>query len=268
MRYYDSLGQAGYPISKPCSTMPCSFDEHLARGSRGGVDFAVRTGTPVIAPTKGRVRNWANASAGNAVDFYHIDDNGNETGFYDQFMHLSAFVSPGVYEPGATIGFSGNTGSSSGPHIHWDLVNPQGRVVRQWEYFREDPPKPDKAQEVARLEMIYIFCQENNITYLIGQQYIAWPFGKDASNLAKSFGEAKQYSKLADVIAVAKAFGVPEDKVRTVPASRYWSKLDTIQPGGGATPAEIAAAVDASLKDDFAGIPKSVNDDVAKRMGS
>jgi len=268
VRYYDSLGQAGYPISKPCSTMPCSFDEHLARGSRGGVDFAVRTGSPVFAPTKGRVRNWSNASAGNAVDFYHIDSSGRETGFYDQFMHLSAFVSPGVYEPGATIGFSGNTGSSTGPHIHWDLVNPQGRVVRQWEYFREDPPKPDKAQEVARLEMIYIFCQENNITYLIGQQYIAWPFGKDASNLAKSFGEAKQYAKLADVIAVAKAFGVPEDKVRTVPASRYWSKLDTIQPGGGATPAEIAAAVDASLKDDFAGIPKTVNDDVAKRMGS
>ena len=268
MRYYDSLGQAGYPISQPCSTMPCSFDEHLARGSRGGVDFAVRTGSPVIAPTKGRVRNWANASAGNAVDFYHIDDNGNETGFYDQFMHLSAFVSPGVYEPGATIGFSGNTGSSTGPHVHWNLVNPQGRVVRQWEYFREDPPKPDKAQEVARLEMIYIFCQENNITYLVGQQYIAWPFGKDAPNLAKSFGEAKQYAKLADVIAVAKAFGVPEDKVRNVPASRYWSKLDTVQPGGGATPAEIAAAVDASLKDDFAGIPKTVNDDVAKRMSS
>jgi hypothetical protein len=67
---------------------------------------------------------------------------------------------------------------------------------------------------------------------------------------------------------VAKAFGVPEDKVRNVPASRYWSKLDTIQPGGGATPAEIAAAVDASLKDDFAGIPKTVNDDVAKRMSS
>jgi hypothetical protein len=43
--------------------------------------------------------------------------------------------------------------------------------------------------------------------------------------------------------------------------------LDTIA-GGGATPEAIALAVDASLKDDFAGIPKSVNDDVAKRMSS
>jgi hypothetical protein len=50
--------------------------------------------------------------------------------------------------------------------------------------------------------------------------------------------------------------------------NRTWSKLDTISGGGGATPAEIAAAVDASLKDDFAAIPKTVNDDVAKRMGS
>ena len=268
MRYYDSLGQAGYPISKPCSTMPCSFDEHRLRGSRGGVDFAVRTGSPVIAPTKGRVRNWANASAGNAVDFYHIDDNGNETGFYDQFMHLSAFVSPGIYEPGATIGFSGNTGSSTGPHIHWDLVNPQGRVVRQWEYFREDPPKPDKAQEVARLEMIYIQCAETGITYLIGTDFISWPLGKDMDKLNQSFGAPKPYAKTVDVVSVARYFGVPEYNVRNVPASRYWSKLDTIQPGGGATPAQIAAAVDASLKDDFAGIPKSVNDDVAKRMSS
>jgi len=272
MRYYDSLGAAGYPISRPCTTMPCSFQEHLDRGSAGGVDFAVSVGSPIFAPTRGRVRNWRNASAGNAVDFFHIDDNWVETDFLDQFMHLKdgGFVAEGVYNPGDIIGYSGNTGSSTGPHVHWN-ARLNGRVVRQWEYFREDPKPPppvNKAQEVARLEMIYIFCQENNITYLIGQQYIAWPFGKDASNLAKSFGEAKQYAKLADVIAVAKAFGVPEDKVRNVPASRYWSKLDTIQPGGGATPAEIAAAVDASLKDDFAGIPKSVNDDVAKRMGS
>jgi len=254
MRYYDSLGAVGYPISWPCSTMPCSFQEHLDRGSAGGVDYAVKVGSPIPAPTRGRVRNWRNASAGNAVDFFHIDDNGVETGFFDQFMHLmdGGFVAEGVYNPGDTIGYSGNTGSSTGPHIHWN-ARLNGRVVRQWEYFHEDPIPVNKAQEVARLKMIYVFCEENNITYMIGQQYISWPFGKDAPNLSKSFGEPKRYAKLADVIAVAKTFGVPEDKVRNVPAARYWSKLDTVQPGGGATPAEIA---------------KAVNDDVAKRMSS
>jgi len=262
MRYYDSLGEAGYPISKPCSTMPCSFDEHLARGSRGGVDFAVRVGSPVFAPTKGRVRNWANASAGNAVDFYHIDDNGNETGFYDQFMHLSAFVSPGVYMPGDTIGFSGNTGSSTGPHIHWDLVNPQGKVVRQWEYFTDEPITSGDD------EMKYVGDDAKKWTYLIGAEYLyCVADGKQAVDVAWQFGPAKMHGTTADFKSMAQAFGVPGDVVDSMKPGGKWSKLDTIS-GGGATPAQIAAAVDASLKDDFAGIPKSVNDDVAKRMGS
>jgi len=251
MRYYDSLGAAGYPISGG-DTYEQSFQAHLDRGSAGGVDYAVAVGRPVFAPTKGRVRNWTSPGGGNTVDFYHIGDDGRETGFFDQFKHLSRFVAEGVYGIDATIGFSGNTGSqTTGPHIHWNLKNPAGVVVRQWLYFT--PGEPDKAQEMARLEMIYIQCAENGITYLIGQEFISWPFGKDMANLAKSFGEPKSYAKLADVVAVAKSFGVPEDKVRTVPASRYWSKLDTIQPGGGATPSEIA---------------KAVNDDVAKRMSS
>jgi hypothetical protein len=134
MRYYDSLGEAGYPVADGL-TYEQDWQEHLNRGSLGGVDFAVPTGSPVIAPTRGIVENLTNASAGNYVNFHHLDDAGNRTGFYDQFMHLSRFVSAGTYELGATIGFSGNTGSSTGPHIHWDLVDPQGTRVRPWLYF-------------------------------------------------------------------------------------------------------------------------------------
>jgi hypothetical protein len=264
MRYYDSLGAAGYPISKPCSSMPCSFDEHLARGSRGGVDFAVRTGSPVIAPTKGRVRNWSNSSAGNAVDFFHIDDNGNETGFYDQFMHLSRFVSPGVYEPGATIGFSGNTGSSTGPHIHWDLVNPQGRVVRQWEYFREDPPQPKEN------DMIAVRKTSDGSIFIVGADYIHHCTGGEWEILHQVYKPVVEVSN-AGLALVLAAHNIPAKFEWT---AGTWSREAVIQKlienggGGGATPAQIAAAVDASLKDDFAGIPKTVNDDVAKRMSS
>jgi len=268
MRYYNSLGDAGYPISKPCSTMPCSFDEHLARGSRGGVDFAVRTGSPVIAPTKGRVRNWSNASAGNAVDFYHIDDNGRETGFYDQFMHLSAFVSPGVYEPGATIGFSGNTGSSTGPHVHWDLVNPQGRVVRQWEYFREDPIPPTRKDN----DMIAVRTPWSGAVYLLAPDYMHLCTGAEWA-LLNPYYPGFQVDG-AGLHAVMSAHNVPIGVENTLAKIKTWSRQvvieDLIKAGGGSgpTPEAIAKAVDASLKDDFAGIPKSVNDDVAKRMGS
>lgn len=253
MRYYDSLAAAGYPISGD-ETYEQNFQAHLDRGSGGGIDYGVRTGRVIYAPTKGRVLNRVTTGGGNTARFYHIDDDNVESGWYDEFLHLSTFGPDGaIFNPGDDIGArSGNSGTqTTGPHVHWHLCNPQGQRQRQWLYFREDTP--NKAKEMARLKMIYVFCQENNITYLIGQQFISWPFGKDAANLAKSFGDAKPYAKLADVIAVAKAFGIPEDKVRTVPASRYWSKLDTVQPGTAYTPAEIAAAV---------------NNDVAKRMSA
>jgi murein DD-endopeptidase MepM/ murein hydrolase activator NlpD len=262
MRYYNSLGDAGYPISEPCETMACSFDEHVARGSRGGVDFAVGVGTPVIAPTKGRVDNWSNSSAGNAVNFYHIGDNGSETGFYDQFMHLSAFVAEGIYEPGATIGLSGNTGSSTGPHIHWDLVNPAGKVVRQWEYFTNDPTTKKGTT------MFLIRVLSNGWHYVVGAEYIRLITGAEVAQAAVNMGAPKDMGRLEDFVLFCQSLNIPSTIVLALNQNnRTWSKLDTIS-GGGATPEAIAKAVDASLKDDFAGIPKSVNDDVAKRMTS
>ena len=262
MRYYDSLGEAGYPISRPCTTMACSFDEHLARGSQGGVDYAVGVGSPIPAPTRGRVHNWSGSAAGNAVDFYHIDDNGNETGYFDQFMHLSRFVAEGVYNPGDTIGFSGNTGNSTGPHIHWD-ARFNGRVVRQWEYFTEDETRKDM-----------FLVNNGSAEFVIGQEYLHHVSGPAEDAALQAVLGAVIWKGGADFDNILKGCGIPADKVKLVMGGKTWSRAtETLQAvqaggGGGATPAQIAAAVDASLKDDFAGIPAAVNNDVAKRMSS
>jgi murein DD-endopeptidase MepM/ murein hydrolase activator NlpD len=269
MRYYDSLGQAGYPISRPCTTMPCSFDEHRLRGSQGGVDYAVGVGSPIPAPTRGRVRNWTGSAAGNAVDFYHIDDNGVETNFFDQFMHLKdgGFVAEGVYNPGDTIGYSGNTGFSTGPHIHWN-ARLNGRVVRQWEYFREDPPKPKD------VEMIAVRRSTDGAVFILGADYMHHCSAPEWGLLAKYYTPCVDLDDRG-LAAVMWAHNIPAGTEKVIIPNKTWSREAVIQQliesgggGGGATPAQIAAAVDASLKDDFAGIPKSVNDDVAKRMGS
>jgi murein DD-endopeptidase MepM/ murein hydrolase activator NlpD len=263
MRYYDSLGDAGYPISRPCTTMACSYDEHLARGSHG-VDYAVKTGTPVIAPAKGRTRNFSNASAGNAVELRHLDANGNVTGFVDTFMHLKdgGFVAEGVYNAGDTIGFSGNTGFSTGPHIHW-VAKLDGRFVRQWEYFYEEPITSQG------VDMYYNVVAATGWQYVVGAEYVRVITGAEVPHVAHNMGAPKSHATLNDFVLWCKALNIPEDKVRALSTTnRTWSKIDTISGGGGATPAEIAAAVDASLKDDFAAIPKTVNDDVAKRMSS
>lgn len=227
MRYYDSLGAAGYPVSGGVS-MSESFEEHLLRGSPGGVDFAVRVGSPIYAPTKGRTENWSGGSAGLAVNFHHIDDNGAETGFFDQFMHLSSHGPNGaIFMPGQDIGArSGNTGSSTGPHIHWDLRVPGGRVERQWLYFHEDPTPSRK-----RKTMFYNVIAASGWQYVSTAEYVRVITAEEVRHVRWNMGEPVQHATLDDFVLFCKALGIPEKAVRGLSTTnRTWSKLDTIAP--------------------------------------
>ncbi|WP_420642778.1 peptidoglycan DD-metalloendopeptidase family protein [Candidatus Leptofilum sp.] len=84
-----------------------------------GLDIALPEGSPVYASDTGTVTfaGWNVYGYGNLIVINH--GNGYET-FY---AHLSSFnVVPGqiVYQ-GNIIGGSGNTGNSSGPHIHFEI---------------------------------------------------------------------------------------------------------------------------------------------------
>lgn len=83
-----------------------------------GVDMALPIGTPLYATFDGKVRvaKWMKGY-GNIVILRH--DNGLET-FYG---HMSQFnVKPGdIVHAGDVIGLSGNTGRSTGPHIHYEV---------------------------------------------------------------------------------------------------------------------------------------------------
>ncbi len=83
-----------------------------------GTDFAVPAGTPVYAPADGVVMIAEPlAVRGNAV----VIDHG--WGVYSGLYHLSEIkVTPGQpVKQGDLIGLSGNTGLSTGAHLHWDI---------------------------------------------------------------------------------------------------------------------------------------------------
>lgn len=85
-----------------------------------GVDYGVPVGTPVYAPAAGTVVPCTNdGSFGIAVCLRHDD------GWFTIYAHLSrAAVSLGQrVEAGQLIGWSGNTGLSTGPHLHWQLCS-------------------------------------------------------------------------------------------------------------------------------------------------
>jgi murein DD-endopeptidase len=83
-----------------------------------GVDFALPIGTPVLAVGDGEVVMAKNGgAAGNYVAIRH----GRQ--YMTRYMHLSkALVKPGQkVKRGDRIALSGNTGRSTGPHLHYEV---------------------------------------------------------------------------------------------------------------------------------------------------
>ncbi len=97
-----------------------------------GVDIAVSEGTPVLCPANGKVlKSYSNATGGNQVIIQH--DNGWKTGY----AHLQRGVFPvgTKVEQGTVIAYSGNTGKSTGAHLHFTLTDPQGTKQNPEDYF-------------------------------------------------------------------------------------------------------------------------------------
>ncbi|MEO1207138.1 MAG: M23 family metallopeptidase [Pseudomonadota bacterium] len=91
------------------------------RKMHNGVDWAARTGTPILAAGKGTItfagRKGAN---GNYVRIRHAN------GYQTSYSHMRRFA-PGVkagvrVRQGQVIGYIGSTGLSSGPHLHFEVL--------------------------------------------------------------------------------------------------------------------------------------------------
>jgi murein DD-endopeptidase MepM/ murein hydrolase activator NlpD len=86
-----------------------------------GVDWAAPIGTPIIAAGNGTIEKvgWA-GGYGKQIIIRHA--NGYET----SYNHQSAFakgIEPGVHvRQGQTIGYLGQTGLATGPHLHYELI--------------------------------------------------------------------------------------------------------------------------------------------------
>ncbi|MFE4411548.1 M23 family metallopeptidase [Streptomyces sp. NPDC093064] len=86
-----------------------------------GIDFPVSYGTTVLAATDGTVRTQWNSAYGNMMIVTAMD--GTET----WYCHLSSYRVPSgaTVKAGEPIAYSGNSGNSTGPHLHFE-VRPAG----------------------------------------------------------------------------------------------------------------------------------------------
>lgn len=96
-----------------------------------GIDFPVSYGTPVMAATDGTVRTQWNSAYGNMAMVTSPD--GTET----WYCHLSSTkIRSGSVKAGEVIAYSGNSGNSTGPHMHFEVRPHSGAAIDPLPWLR------------------------------------------------------------------------------------------------------------------------------------
>ncbi len=100
-----------------------------------GIDLEARTGTPVYATGDGTIKYAGRRSNGYGI---YVDvDHGY--GYTTKYAHLSKLkVKRGQkVKRGDVVGWSGNTGMSKGPHLHYEVLK-DGQRINPIDYFYGD----------------------------------------------------------------------------------------------------------------------------------
>jgi len=149
-----------YPVDS-FRSLTGTFGETRSNHFHSGLDIRIggRVGTPIRATADGYVSR-INASPfgfGKAIYLRHTD------GQYSVYAHLSGYrpdIAQKIYQAqvrnkqfaqevflkpneipvsqGEVIGYGGNSGSSSGPHLHFEIRDPQQRVINPMQYFKDE----------------------------------------------------------------------------------------------------------------------------------
>ncbi|MCB0839215.1 MAG: M23 family metallopeptidase [Bacteroidetes bacterium] len=123
---------------------------HGFRKMHTGLDMQASTGTPVHASGDGTIK-LAGTRRGGYGKQVEIDHGGY--GYVTKYAHLSKIlVTQGQkVKRGEVIGYSGNTGLSKGPHLHYEIIK-NDKKIDPIDYFYGDQTPDDyvKLREQAK----------------------------------------------------------------------------------------------------------------------
>ena len=130
-----------HPVSRPRITNPYGKpNKRYLAGYHTGIDYGCRVGTRVKSIAKGKViQVFTSKAYGNVV----VVRSKKDGKFYrNYYCHLSAAVAKKgqSVQEGEVIALSGNTGNSTGPHLHLETrVRPFGYRNNVANPFIDDP---------------------------------------------------------------------------------------------------------------------------------
>lgn len=115
-KYWKNVTQ-GYAIKNPIYSIT---------GYHIGVDFGCPVGTPIYAREDGAItKSGYHSELGNFLYFKF-------KGYEERYCHLQRIVRERTVKKGDIIGYTGNTGMSSGSHLHLDTWKNKVGDVRYW----------------------------------------------------------------------------------------------------------------------------------------
>ena len=164
---YDHFDQFGKSIRKSLMKTPINgarlsssfgIRKHPILGfnkMHKGTDFAAPMGTPIMASGNGKIirARWC-GGGGNCVKIKH-----NST-YSTLYAHMSKFgrgIKEGVrVKQGQIIGYVGSTGMSTGPHLHYEVIENGRKVNSQKLKLPSGKILKGKARELFEIEKIKI----------------------------------------------------------------------------------------------------------------
>lgn len=117
-----------WPVKIPIR-ITSTFTEMRGSKPHAAIDIATPVGTPLFAMADGEiVAAWNDNTYGGGLSLRMKHPNGYTTGFAHLQRNNVLRVGAKV-KAGDLIGYTGNTGTSTGPHLHLKIRNAQGVAI-------------------------------------------------------------------------------------------------------------------------------------------
>lgn len=112
-------------------------------GHHIGTDWGTPVGTPLVAPWDGEITSVGRTDVMGFFCHYKYTFNG--VPYVERWVHLAELPKVGKYKRGQECAYTGNTGMSTGPHLHQDIwykdVNVPVLNPQNFRNFTIDPEK-------------------------------------------------------------------------------------------------------------------------------
>lgn len=130
-----------FPLTQGFGGNEPMYRQYNLKG-HNGLDYGLPTGTEVVAPHSGKILEVADQGKSGYGKYIKVENDKEGS----VLAHLSAFkVKAGdIVTEGQLLGLSGNTGNSTGPHLHWgyyqlprDRANGYAGFIDQTPFLKE-----------------------------------------------------------------------------------------------------------------------------------